>query len=324
MIRWLRQTLIVARNTFAVFTGDPMIFIVNLFIIAATALIACLPGFTFGEQLRLVRDEILALTFIACGLAATIGAANSISDDIRRGMVPMLMSRPLNPSAFIWGKWVGVVAGLAVLTVSSATAFLWVSRIISREHFIEPLGVAVYALTPILILVLMTLKHYLFRGEFLSRANLAVTGGFLLGFLIINLFGYNGAAADGYGSLVDWSTLRAYLFLFMAMAIFAAIQTWLAVSHDQGILMATAVVVFFLGLFLDFGLSFLPVPALRALIQVFLPNWQLYWLADAVAEGTPFSPLRFIACLFHALGQSALFLFLASRLFGKKEYQGGF
>lgn len=324
MYRWLKQVSIIARNTFTVFVGDPMIFIVNLFIILITLLITCLPGFTFGEQLRLLRDEILALTFICCSLAATIGAANNVSDDIRRGMIPILMSRPVSSSAFIWGKWLGIVFGILLLLASSAIAFLWASRLISTEDHLETLGLSVYLITIAITLTLMTIKHFLFRGSFVFQANIAVTFAFTAIFLLLNCWGYNGATEGAYGDLVNWATLKAHLFLFFALMIFSAIQVLLAVSYDQAILMAAAVVIFFMGLFMDYLTSFLPGPAIRDLLQTALPNWQAYWLTDIIAESKPVSLKYTLSCCCQAVGQAILFLTLASYLFQKKEYHGGF
>ena len=110
----------------------------------------------------------------------------------------------------------------------------------------------------------------------------------------------------------------------MAILIFTAIQTLLAVSYDQAILMAAAVIVFFLGLFLDYMLSFIPFPTLQALIQIFIPNWQTYWLSDYIAGNIAVPVTYLLSCFFHALAQVTLFLLVAARIFRKKEYFGGF
>jgi hypothetical protein len=322
MNRWCRQAFPIAANTFAGFVGDPLFLVVNLSILIGSMLLACLPGFTFGEILRLLRDEILALSFICGSLALTIGAANAVSDDIRRGCVPIVMSRPVSASAFIWGKWAGILAGVAVMTMSAMLAFFWVSRITYVPDFLEVLGLVAYPSVILLVLVAMALKHFLFRGKFLLPVNVLLPMSVACALLIINFFDYNGGIATSYGNLVDWKTWIAFLLLLAAFSVFCAIQVMFAVSFEQGMLMAMAVVVFFLGLFVEYFAGLVPVPVIRTAIEAFLPDWQIYWLSDSIADGIPVFPSYLFFCFSQAAGQTFLFLWIASIRFRSREYFG--
>ena len=72
----------------------PLVILVNLSFIAITSLVAGLPGFTFGEQVQMLRDQVLAMAFSGGCLVAAFGAGMLVSDDMQNGMIPLIMSRP--------------------------------------------------------------------------------------------------------------------------------------------------------------------------------------------------------------------------------------
>jgi len=138
---WLRQTLAVAGNAFSVLIGDPFTLILHLCLVVGPALVASLPAFTFfGEHLRLLRDQALAMTFVGGALAATLGAAKVVGEEGRKGMTPLIMSRPVSAAAFLGGKWLGLAAALLMLALGATAAYLWASRIVHFQHNIERLG----------------------------------------------------------------------------------------------------------------------------------------------------------------------------------------
>jgi len=322
MKQWSRQFVTVAGNSFTVLMGDPLTFIIHIFIICVTLLIACLPGFTLGGQLKLVRDQAVALTFIAGSLLAAVGAARIICDDLRKGMLPTIMSRPVSFSALITGKWAGVVLTLAVILTTSTTAYLWSSRIIAREHFIEPLGLMVFMGAVGITLLAVAVRHYRKGGNYMWQANLLLLPVLTVSFIVLNLWGYNGAE-QSYGILVDWRGALVYVYLFMAFSVFTAVVTLLAVLMDVSMLLAFSAVLFFIGLFSGYIIDqAAPGHFLNAVCNVILPNWQQYWVTEIISSPKVLEiPFILSRCL-GAFLQSVLFLIAATVFFERKEIAG--
>jgi len=131
MKQWLKQFTAIAANTFSVLAGDPLTLIIHTLIIGLTLVIACMPGFSnIGGQLKLVRDQSLALSFMALSLLAAVGVGKALCDDMSKGMMPTIMSRPVPPSALLAGKWAGISSAVFLVMVTAAVSCLWTTRII--------------------------------------------------------------------------------------------------------------------------------------------------------------------------------------------------
>lgn len=321
---WLRQSLALAANSCGVLLGDPFILILQLCLVIGPVIIACLPAFAFGEHLRLLRDQTLALAFIGGALAATIGAAKIIGEEGRKGMTPLIMSRPVSPGTFLFGKWLGLAATLFLLLLATAVAHLWASRIAYGGNLLEKLGLLAFAGVVLLPLAGAGLSHRLRRGCFARQANFALVSTALVGFLALNYWGYEGAAQAHYGSLPDWPVGIAFLYLYFALLTYSAILAACALSADLSVLMAISAVVFFVGLLAEYFIaSFSPTPAIGGLCRVILPNWQVFWIAEHLADfGSP-APAHLLSCAIHAVGQSVLFLLAGQWWLRRHELTGG-
>jgi ABC-type transport system involved in multi-copper enzyme maturation permease subunit len=305
-----------------VLLGDPFIFILNLALLGATALLASLPGFTFGEQLRLIRDETMALAFSGTCLATALGVSHLIIDDLNKGMVPLVMSRPVSPSAFVFGKWTGLAGVMGILLLSSGTACLWATRVTHFEQEVEALGISVYLAVIVLTLLGMAVKNYLFRGAYVWQTNLVLTGVFILSFLLLNFFGYNGQSQRAYGYLVDWKSFYAFLFLFLAILVYSAILAMFSMRVNQSMLMIIAIILFFGGLLSQYLIGFVPFVDIQQVLQTVLPNWQIYWLSDWLSDNKAIPAGYVLGAVIHAFGQALFFLLVAVWLFKRKEIKG--
>jgi ABC-type Na+ efflux pump permease subunit len=313
-----------AANAFSVLLSDPFTLILHLCLTAGAGLIACLPAFAFSEHLRLLRDQTLALTFLGGALAATLGAAKTVGEEGRKGMTPLIMSRPVSPGAYLCGKWLGLAAALFLLSASATAAYLWASRIAHFNHNIERLGLVALAISIALPLAGAGLNHFLHRGCFVRQANFALAGTLLVGLLIVNCWGYNGGVQAQFGTLPDWPTSLAYLYLYLALLTYSAILVAVAVSADLSVLMGVSAVVFFVGLLAEYLIStFIPNPAIGGIFRVFIPNWQLFWIAERLADAGPPPLSHFLSAATHAVGQALLFLLAGQAWLRRRELTGG-
>ncbi len=322
MKTWFRQVFAIAKNSFAVVVGDPVTLITHLFIVLGALAIASLPGFSLGGQLKSVWNQALGLSFLAGCLLASVGAAKLVSEDIRKGMTPTIMSRPVSTSALLGGKWLGLVVAEAMLFLSAAVVCLWASRLVKIEHMVEVLGLWVYLGTVAAALLATAAMHYIRGGNYVWQANIALSAFLILAFLGLNTVGYEGAKQVSYGSTVAWNVAPSYLYLFMATTIFSAIICALAVEMDVASVLACAAIVFFAGLFSGYFLTLLfPADTVKAIFAVVIPDWQIYWTTEMTGKSvlaTGFMAPRAV----NAALQSILFLAVGTTLFEKREISG--
>ena len=324
MKQWLRQFAAVSGNTFSVLLGDPMTLIIHVLIVGVTLVVACLPGFSnIGGQLNLVRDQSLAFSFMALCLLSAVGVGKALCDDLSKGMMPTIMSRPLPPAALIAGKWAGVVSALFIVMLTATVSCLWSTRIIHFRLRLETLGLSAYFGVAAAAILIPAVRHYLKGGNYIWHANIALTLSFVAGFLILNFFGYEVSGKGAYGYLVDWRSAISFAYIFMPLLAFTAILVFLGTKMEVSLLMVCAVIIFFGGLFSAYFVNIIfSSAAVKSAIWIFLPNWQLYWLPDELTVPRLLSNSYLLPRLLNALIQPLLFLVLAAASFKRLEIKG--
>jgi ABC-2 type transport system permease protein len=331
MYRWWRQYSAISRNAFVVCLSDPVYLIVLLTTLTAMAFFACIPSFTFGQEIRLLRDQSLALTFIGGCVLTGLGVVSVVVRDVRGGTLSIIMSRPLSPWSVMLGKWTGLAGALALYQLTVSLASLWMTRFTYLEYtaaqVLDTVTVVIYFASILLALAVMGLKHYFFGGWYAWQASLAVCVAFAIGFAISCGLGFNGIP-QAYGALVDWPTAIGALLIFLAELIFLALILPLGVVCEPALLLSLAVLLFAVGIVADFALGrLLPAGFLLNIGHAIVPSWQAFWLSDFLAErkvGSSFGPAWHYLWqgLIHTVLYSTLGMLMASTLFARRELTG--
>ena|GEM_PF-1113607 len=323
MRKWLQQYGALSRNAFVVALGSPFSLVLALTILSVQAFLGALPFFTFGEQLRLVRDQSLALCLLGGCLAAGLGAAIVFVEDIRNGAAPVVMSRPVSGFCFVAGKWSGLVLSLAVIHSLASVGCLWLTKITASAETLDSAGLSLYVGAVVVALVVMAVKHYLLGGCYVWQANVALVVCFLLAFSAdLGLGQFTAEGAHGFGG-VDWQTGKACLQVFFCLVVFSGVMALLATVADVGLLLTGAVLVFFCGMLSETAIRSLLGNGLPATFaRVVLPNWQLYWVNDTLAEGRAVPWAYVMRSSVHAFCYCLVALVVATWFFRRHELEG--
>ncbi len=282
MTSWFRQYWSISRTAFVVTLGTPFSLVLILSILGFLAILGAVPAFTFGEQLRLIRDQSLALSFIGGCLAASLGAAKVIADDLRRGPAPVIFSRPVSGFGFIAGKWTGIVGSLLVIQAAAAVGTLWLTRITQHEEAFDSFGLGIFLGSIVLALALVAVKQYFLGGCYVWQANLAIVVIVSAAFLLSLATGHD----TGLERVVDWKTAQGSLMIAFGLLLYTGIVSLLAVVMDTGLLLGLSVALFFFGLLSDYLLTSVAVwQPLRMTGRMLLPRWQLFWIGDQLGQG---------------------------------------
>lgn len=118
------RTLTVAITTFRETVRQPVYLILIGVGAVLLALFTVVPYFTFGEDIKMLKDTGLAVILAAGGLLAVLAASSSIADDIEDRTAITVLSKPVTRPQFILGKFLGIVAAVAVLCLILGVVFL--------------------------------------------------------------------------------------------------------------------------------------------------------------------------------------------------------
>jgi hypothetical protein len=112
------------------------------------------PYFTFGEDLKMVKELGYDVMMLAPGVFAVLAAAISISEEIEGRTAITLMSKPVSRRQFLLGKFFGILMAALLMTTLLSLAYLfvlWFKPIYDREPVPPPVEwlqkVAGYELT---------------------------------------------------------------------------------------------------------------------------------------------------------------------------------
>jgi ABC-type transport system involved in multi-copper enzyme maturation permease subunit len=108
------------------------------------------PYFTFGEDLKMVKelgnDIIMLFALLFCVLAASM----SISEEIEGRTAITLMSKPVSRRQFLLGKFFGILMAALLMSGILSMAYLialWYKPIYDKENPVPPLGAISYVVT---------------------------------------------------------------------------------------------------------------------------------------------------------------------------------
>jgi ABC-type transport system involved in multi-copper enzyme maturation permease subunit len=84
------------------------------------------PYFTFGEDLKMVKELGYSLTMLAAAAFAVIAASMSVSEEIEGRTAITLMSKPVSRRQFLLGKFGGILMAALFMTVILGWFLVWI------------------------------------------------------------------------------------------------------------------------------------------------------------------------------------------------------
>jgi ABC-type transport system involved in multi-copper enzyme maturation permease subunit len=94
--------------------------------VAMLAVISFIPYFTFGEELKMVKELGYDLVMLPALVFGVYAAGESIHEEFEGRTAITLMSKPLSRRQFLLGKFVGILLAVMVMTWMLGWGFDWV------------------------------------------------------------------------------------------------------------------------------------------------------------------------------------------------------
>jgi ABC-type transport system involved in multi-copper enzyme maturation permease subunit len=291
--RWVGQYVTLARLTALEAIRQPVCILLTMSAVLLTGLAPLLTMHSLGEDGRLARDSALALHFFFGLFVAGYAASVSLAGEMRRGTAAAVLSKPIGRELFFLAKFTGVACVVIAFSVAAALATLLAERV--AEHFVVREGLVGYVTdwqtgwlllaAPCAASAVAAALNYRSGRPFGSTAFALLLGALVLVLLASGCFDRTGAWAP-YELQVEWRMLPVALLLTLALLVLAAIALTLSTFCGPVPTVTLCVVLFLSGLMSDylFGRLALSSWGARLLYHV-VPNWQHFWMADALRAG---------------------------------------
>jgi hypothetical protein len=105
---------------------QPMYWLIWGFAFFLITVCPLIPYFTFGEDLKMVKQICFALTMLAPAAFGVIAASISVSEEIEGRTAVTLMSKPISRRQFLLGKYGGILLAALAMTITLGWWLTWV------------------------------------------------------------------------------------------------------------------------------------------------------------------------------------------------------
>ena len=312
----------IARNAFMELVRQPIFLLLMSFSAVFIVFLSCVPYFGFGDDPKMVKDSVLAITLLTGLFGAVIGSAASVAHEIRSGTALAVLSKPVGRAQFLIAKYVGVAGALTLMTYVNLLACLLASRMAYDAYgSTDTFALYWFGAAMLAAYAVSGFTNYFLRRQFVADAVLAVTLSVTAVFVAINYFNKEGEW-QAFATGVDWRMAPATVLILMALWVLAGLAIACATRFDLIPSLAICTGVFLLGLMSTylFGRPAHDGAWWAKVLYAVVPNWELFWMADTLEKGKAGVPLQYVgSAAVYVVGYLGALLALALALFEDRE-----
>ncbi len=283
----IRQFITIARLTALEAIRQPLAFLLFATALFLVGLLPLVLSHTLGESEKFVRDGALAFMWLAGLILGAHLACASLSGEIRRGTVSAVLSKPIGRTTFFLAKYTGIAVVMTLFAAGILMAVLLAARTASEPHFVDRWAAVPLWLSIGLAFVIGGLINFFLRRPFVSNAFATLFILLAAAFLFTGWVDRAGQPT-AFGAFYDFRILYAGALIALAILVLAALSVSLATRLRAVPTLSICGAVFLLGLLSDYFFGrFADGSAVAKSLYYLLPNWQHFWVVDALAgDGT--------------------------------------
>ena len=340
----LEQLLAIARNTLFESIRQPVLLVVLVVATLFVVLSNPFSAYTLQDDQRMFVDIGLSTIFIGGAILAAFIASNVLTREIDNRTVLTVVSKPVSRPVFVIGKYVGVVAAQTLVMVFLALVFMIVEIHGVRQNASDLWHV------PALLLGFGALVlgvgagvwcNYFYGFVFSSTFIVLTTPLLLIAYGLCLLFGPD-FTPRAPSSAFEGQLWIAIFVLFVGEFVLTAIALAASTRLGQVLTLVTTIGFFVLGLLSDWLLGRRLVrldeivssleeagasPSTGLLVEQWalsvayavVPNFQVFWLADAITQKSPIPATYIVATVPYGMALVVVALGLAIVLFQRRE-----
>ena len=283
----MRQFRNIAVNAFMELIRQPIFLLLMTGSVLFEIFLAVPYYFAFGDEMKLVKTSALAVMLLTGLFGAVLSASASLAREIRTGTALAVLSKPVGRAQFFLAKYTGLAAALTLLSYVNLVGVLlasWMAFDAYGKTNLPALGI--FAAGVVLAYALAGFSNFFLRRPFVSDAVLAlVVMATFAAFLIFQFITQK--QTMGVMAHVDWRLVPAGILILFALWILAALALACSTRLDTIPTLAVCSAFFLIGLMSDyfFGRRAETGEWWASTLYTVIPNWQLFWFADALDMG---------------------------------------
>jgi len=318
----MRQFFTIAANAFMELIRQPVFLLLMTGSVAFELFLAVPYYFAFGDESKLVQSSALAVMLLAGLFGAVLSASASLAREIRVGTALAVLSKPIGRAQFLLAKFAGLAAALTLLTYVNLIGVLLCSKMAFDAYGSTDLAaLGIFAAGAAMAYALGGFSNFFLRRPFMSDAVLAFVVMATLAAFVIVQFTHPQNGLSGSGT-VDWRLVPAGILILFTLWILAALALACSTRLDTIPTLAVCSAFFLIGLVSDyfFGRSAAAGNWWASTLYTIIPNWQLFWFADAIDMGKSTFHWDYVAKAFaYTVGYAGAALAVGTVLLEERE-----
>ncbi len=318
----MRQFFTIATNAFMELIRQPVFLLLMTASVVFEIFLAVPYYFAFGDEPKLVQNSTLAVMLLSGLLGAVLSASASLAREIRTGTALAVLSKPVGRAQFFLAKYAGLAAALAMLSYVNLIGVLlasWMSFDAYGKTDLPALGI--FGAGVVAAYALAGFSNFFLRRPFVSDAVLTLVATTTLAAFLIFRFTRQ-MQSVGVEAHVDWRLVPAGILILFALWILAALAIACSTRLDTIPTLAVCSAFFLIGLMSDyfFGTRAEAGRWWASALYTAIPNWQLFWFADALDMGKSTFQWGYVGKAFaYAVAYAGAALAVGAALFEERE-----
>jgi ABC-2 type transport system permease protein len=318
----MRQFFTIAINAFMELIRQPIFLLLMTGSVLFEIFLAVPYYFAFGDEPKLVENSVLAVMLLSGLFGAVLSASSSLAREIRSGTALAVLSKPVGRAQFLLAKFAGLAAALTVLTYVNMIGVLLASRMAFDAYGKTDLpAIGIFGGGILLAYALAGFSNFFLRRPFVCDAVFALLIFTTLAVFIVFQFTRQ-MQSLGTQATVNWNLLPAGILILFALWILAAVALACSTRLDTIPTLAICSAIFLVGLMSDyfFGIRAQAGDWWASALYSVIPNWQLFWLADAIETGRNTFQWSYVGKAFtYAVCYAGAALAVGTALFEERE-----
>jgi len=275
--------------------------------------LASLQAYQFGEDGRIARDSALAIHFVFGMLVGCYAAHIALGGEMKSGACSVVLSKPVSRDLFFMAKFAAVAAMVLIFSACSIPAVLLCEKAAPKLYHIDWTAAGCLLVSPVAAMACAGILNAWKGRPFASTAFWIILA-LVAGSLAVSAALYDPASAkrliDGRlfvsKNAFQWRLVPVALLATLAIMVLAAAALTLTTRFGAPPVLALCILLLFGGLLSEY--FFMNSRGGVSVAFRLIPNWQNFWMNDALSAGGRV-PWRYVcAAAFQA------FLFIAAAL----------
>jgi ABC-2 type transport system permease protein len=279
----------VSKNTFTEAIRQPVYAVILAFAIFMFILSPSVSMYTLDDDIKMLKEIGLSTLFLAGLFIAIFSAGTALTEEIETKTITSILSKPIARPTFIIGKFLGVAAAVTLAHYIFTIALIMIVRhgVMStasdERDWTVLLAAGIAILLPLLISAFMNYAYdWSFSGTAIFLIAVFSTGALIFLSLFDQQWQFN-----PHDNHIEKFDIYASILLLFAVLVLVALAIMFSTRFNIILTLTFCVATFLLGLIIDYiYIEFLQTQAWASVIRWIVPNLQVFWISDAIYEGT--------------------------------------